>query len=277
MADTVFEAVSDYVAKAVGPLVDRIKALEERAPEKGDPGRDGTSVTLDDIRPLVDEVVAALPAAKDGQDGKSVTVDEVLPALLDEARKALAEIPAPKDGRDGEDGKSFTLDEVKALVREAVESEQAKWALDFERRAQDTLQRAIDRVPAPRDGKDGQDGRDGKDGLGFDDLQMDYDGQRTFTFSYVRGDVDKSFSFVMPLLLDRGVFKDGSEYEQGDVVTWGGSMWIAQTDTKAKPGEDTADWRLSVKKGRDGKAGDPGKPGERGLPGKDGLNGRDLR
>jgi integrin beta 3 len=80
-------------------------------------------------------------------------------------------------------------------------------------------------------------------------------------------------------VLYRGIFKEGSEYEQGDMVTWGGSTWVAQSDTKAKPG-DGEEWRLAVKKGRDGKDGDkgaPGEKGERGMPGKDGLNGRDLR
>ena len=34
----------------------------------------------------------------------------------------------------------------------------------------------------------------------------------------------------------------------------GGSVWIAQADTKAKP-DGSADWRLAVKKGRDGRDG----------------------
>lgn len=103
-----------------------------------------------------------------------------------------------------------------------------------------------------RDGADGKDGRDGIDGLGFDDLEIEHDGERTVTLSFVQGERRKDFVLKMPVMLDRGVFKDGSNYERGDAVTWAGSIWIAQKDTGAKPGEG-GDWRLAVKKGRDGK------------------------
>ncbi len=60
-------------------------------------------------------------------------------------------------------------------------------------------------------------------------------------------------SFAVPVVLDRGVFKDGTDYQRGDSVSWDGSGWICQVEsTKAKPGT-TADWRLSTKRGRDGK------------------------
>lgn len=55
-----------------------------------------------------------------------------------------------------------------------------------------------------------------------------------------------------PAVLDRGVFREVSAYERGDGVTFGGSFWIAQKDApEGKPGT-SADWRLAVKKGRDG-------------------------
>lgn len=135
-------------------------------------------------------------------------------------------------------------------------------------------------VPGPTgekgiDGKHGTDGRDGIDGLGFDDLSVTYDGERTFTLTFEKGDRVKTFPFSMPIILDRGVYAAGKTYVKGDGVTWGGSFWIAQDDTSAKPGEPGAPsraWRLAVKKGADGKE---GKPGEKGLDGKDGRNGKD--
>jgi hypothetical protein len=54
------------------------------------------------------------------------------------------------------------------------------------------------------------------------------------------------------VVLDRGVFRPGMRAEKGDGVTFGGQYFIAQRDTEAKPGE-SPDWRLSVKRGRDGK------------------------
>jgi integrin beta 3 len=53
------------------------------------------------------------------------------------------------------------------------------------------------------------------------------------------------------LTLDRGVWKSGP-YVPGDGVSLGGQFWIAQRDTTAKPGE-SEEWRLAVKRGRDGK------------------------
>ena len=37
-------------------------------------------------------------------------------------------------------------------------------------------------------------------------------------------------------------------------MTWGGSLFIAQADTEAKP-ETNDDWKLAVKRGRNGKDG----------------------
>lgn len=101
-------------------------------------------------------------------------------------------------------------------------------------------------------GEDGQDGRDGADGLGFDNMEVLHDGERGFTLRFSRGEQIVERSFSIPVVLDRGVFKSDAAYQKGDAVTWGGSMWIAQKDTSAKP-ETGDDWRLAVKRGRDGK------------------------
>jgi integrin beta 3 len=119
---------------------------------------------------------------------------------------------------------------------------------------------ALETAPAPRDGRDGRDakgidgkdGADGKDGLGFDDLSVDYDGERRLVVKFTRGDNVREFPAVLPIVIDRGVFKDGESYERGDGVTWAGSFWIAREATFSKPGDDTT-WRLAIKRGRDGK------------------------
>ena len=41
-------------------------------------------------------------------------------------------------------------------------------------------------------------------------------------------------------------------YQRGDGVTLGGSFFIAQADTTAKPGKSD-EWRLAVKRGADGR------------------------
>lgn len=182
---------------------------------------------------------------------------ELLPAPLnpsDVAKAAAALIPAPKDGE------SFTLQQVQDLVAKAVAlvplptAEQvagsldathlSKWALDFERRAQDLLQRCVDRMPTPKDGVDG---------MGFEDMTVEYDGNRTFTFAMVRDARRKAFEFKVPVMIYRGIFNEASSYDKGDVATWGGSSWVALKDSpQGKPGQ-SRDWQLIVKKGTDGR------------------------
>ena len=62
-------------------------------------------------------------------------------------------------------------------------------------------------------------------------------------------------SFTVPAMIYKDIWKDGNEYEHGDVVTWAGSSWHCQTDTTDKPGTGDT-WRLMVKRGSDGKNGD---------------------
>jgi hypothetical protein len=59
-----------------------------------------------------------------------------------------------------------------------------------------------------------------------------------------------------PGLKYHGVWLEGASYREGDVVTWGGSVFIAREATTAKPGAATAQsraWTLAVKAGRDGR------------------------
>ncbi len=123
-----------------------------------------------------------------------------------------------------------------------------------------------------KSGEPGKDGRDGVDGLGFDDLNVVHDGARRFTFRFARGDQVKEFPFTLPVVLDKGVYKAGDEYEPGDGVTYGGSFWIAQDKTQDKP-DSGKGWRLAVKRGRDGKsapeaASGPKEPIRVGVPAK---------
>ena len=67
------------------------------------------------------------------------------------------------------------------------------------------------------------------------------------------GDINEK-SFHIPSTIDKGVYSENKTYEQGDGVTYGGSYWIAQQETKSKPGTDNT-FRLAVKAGRNGKDG----------------------
>lgn len=280
-------AMGDLIREAVEPLQNQIEALQAQI--KGAPDfealvsaevdrrlaampvpRDGKDVDMAKVEAALEKAlksfedagsaaIKALPVPKDGENGTSVTLDDVRP-MLDNAVKAMTEsaalqldaavkaIAAPKDGQPGKDGTSVTLDDVSGILEMAVN----KWALEFERRAQDTIQKSLDKLVQP---KDGEPGKDGRDGLGFDDLQVEYDGEKTITLKMEKGDVVKEANIVMPIVIDKGIYKEGQTYLPGDGVTWGGSYWICKSESAAKPDSADSGWRLAVKRGRDGKDG----------------------
>lgn len=258
------------------------------------PAMDGKSVTVEDMRPLVEDAVSAavadLPVPK---DGKSIELDDVRPLVAEALAKhfeenpvrdgadadpaevarqveaAVAALPAPKDGKDGpsadevremvatavaaipapKDGKSVMVEEVVAAIaprlEDRIEAAIAKAVLDVERRAQGVLERAIAAIPAPKDGRDG---------FGLDDLSIEDDSDGTITLRFARGELVREKQIRYPRG-DRGVFREGEAYRKGDGATYGGSWWIAQKDEPAGVPGLSGDWRLAVKKGRDGKDG----------------------
>lgn len=130
------------------------------------------------------------------------------------------------------------------------------------------------------DGTNGLNGKDGLDGLGFDDIDVEHDGARHFTFKFVRGERVKTFGkFTAPSILYRDVFDPSQAYEKGDVVSYGGGMWHANEPCCGiRPDEHTKDgkraWTLCVMRGREGKKGPQGPIGERGSQGPQGTPGR---
>ena len=51
----------------------------------------------------------------------------------------------------------------------------------------------------------------------------------------------------------KGVWQPALQYKPGDLVTYDGSIFHANADTRAKPGNGSATWSLAVKRGSDGK------------------------
>ena len=279
---------------------------------RGAPGKDGDEVDVEALKAAiladVEKTVSALPKPKDGEDGKpgldGKDADPVKVAALvaAEVEKAVSALPKPKDGEDGKpgaNGEDVDTEAVASLVEVSVQKavaaipvpkdgEPGKPGADgiglagalIDRKGElvVTLTNGETKNLGPVVGKDGDPGRDGvgkdgADGLGFEDMDERLEDEgRTIVRTYRRGDVTKEFRFSLPVVLDRGVYKDAQTYQAGDGVTWAGSFWIAQKETSAKP-EGGDGWRLAVKRGRDGKDGVPGIKGERGLPGE---RGKDL-
>jgi hypothetical protein len=271
----IVSSVKEHLAREVAPLLKRIEELEARKPEPF-PDIDAKIVkamegviSSDDVKAICEQLIGAIPAPRDfdpslmeaaigekvtitlagwerPQDGKSVTVEELEPIITDRVQKAVAAIPAPKNGIDAlvamidrEGNLVFTMSDGSVKTVGQVVGKNGD---DVDMKAVETrVKELFDAWPKP------------KDGLGFDDLDVTYDGERTFKLKFARpGDV-REFEFSIPVAIYRGVFKDGDAYKQGDTVTWGGHLYHCDTDTTDKPDGEQRCWTLAVRRGRDGK------------------------
>lgn len=257
LAGTLFREVESFVDRRLKRFDEALDALERRLVEK--------MPAAPDLDNLARRAAALVPAAKDGRDADEAAILERLSKLLpaapdlddlarraaalvppappaappaidldDLARRAAALVPPPKDGR------SVELKDV----ADYLEGVAGRWQLEFERRAADVLQRAIDAIPAPKDGRDGL-------SLQQFDARMSEDG-RTVVLTLSDGERVERRELPFPVLIYRGLFKPGA-YREGDSVTYGGSLWVAKRDTSQAPGSDAADWQLAAKRGRDGR------------------------
>ena len=176
-------------------------------------------------------------------------------ARLEELEKRLDALPTPRDGAPGRDGEPGPRGEPGPMGPQGEKGADgvgmAGAVIDRDGNLVITLTNGETKMLGPVVGKDGAPGRDGADGLGFEDMSFDFDdaGRPVATFS--RGDVVKSVR--LPCIIDRGVYKPDAAYLKGDAVSYGGSLWIAQKDAPEGRPDGSPDWRLAVKKGRDGR------------------------
>lgn len=247
------------VREATAPLVERIAELEKALSDAPAPAAPEI-----DVGAIAKAAAELIPAPK---DGKSVTADDVRPILAEMVDSAVNAIPVPKDGKDGKDGtdgKDADMAELKLHLAELVkhvnlpappsvdevaavfERRFSDLTLSWERQARDTFERAVDRMPVPKDGRDALPLESFDLSLGDDD--------RTVTVKMQAGETELEKSIKLATVLDRGQFKPDGKYEKGDGVSHGSCFWIAQKDSpEGVPGMGKSDWRLAVKKGRDGK------------------------
>lgn len=234
LAAATAEIVQRHVTAAVGPLLKRIETLEGRpAPERGEKGERGEQ-------------------GPSGHGLAGAMIDRSGVLILTLSNGETREL-GPVVGRDGVDGRDGT-DGAPGLPGERGEKGEAG--------------DRGEKGPQGEAGKDGRDGlngergekgeagANGRDGFSLDDFDVRVlEDDRTIELSFASGEHSYVTTLKWPTVLDRGVFKaDRDEpYQAGDGVTWGGSYWVAQRETKAKPDSPDSGWRLAVKKGRDGK------------------------
>jgi len=261
----------------VKPMLDELvkTAVAEIPPPKdGETGKDADPIDMD----VVDSMIANAVAEK-STEIQSQLLNDTKPIIAETVKTTFAEMPRPKDGKDAD---PIDMDALQKMIDEKVES---LVAAKVEKAV------ANIHVPEPRNGEDGKDALEieilpeidheksytrgvfaiHKGGLwrsyertsgmrgwepvvdGIADIQIDYDGERGIKIITEKSSGDiVAKEFVIPLVLDRGVYKEGQAYAKNDGVTYAGSYWIAQKDAPVgKPGDSNADFRLAVKKGRD--------------------------
>jgi hypothetical protein len=285
--------VRDYVAIEVRPLHARIAELEGQlkaipAGPKGDKGDDGLSIKGDPGQ-------NGEPGPQGKQGDKGETGPQGEPGLSikgDPGEPGIA-------GRDGKDGESIHPDTVELMVRRAVDTAVAAIpkAKDGEP-GRDAIQ--IEVLPAidpqksyPRGtyalyrGGEMRANRNTTPGETIDTTEWDVVKNGVAGFDMTQADDMRTYSFVIestngtktlktfrsPVMIYREIYRDDTEYQRGDCVTYSGTVWHCCVDsTKGRTPGMNLDWKMIVKRGGDGKT----VVGPEGPKGKDGKDGRDA-
>lgn len=183
-------------------------------------GRDADPAVIDQV---VKAAVAALPSPKDGRDADPVTEEQ----LAAQVAKHLAANP-PQAGADGVGLAGAMIDRAGELVITTTKGEPVK------------LGKVV--------------GDDGRNGLSFETASGEYDAERGFVITLGAG--ERRAELVLPYMVHRGFWREGLGTKSGQSVTHDGALWIAKRDNASKPClENTEDWILGARKGRDGKDG----------------------
>ena len=257
-AGTLGADLAAMVKAQFGPVLARIEermgALEKRidaipAPKDGKDADPASVAALvaDSVRSDLEAIRASIPKA----------IEPVMPdveGMVKEAvAKAIDAIPAPEAGKPGVGVAGALIDREGELVLTLSNGETKALGKVVGKDADPVqlpdipamVKAAVAEIPRPKDGVDG---------VGFDDMSIEHDGERSITLRFVRGEKVVEKTIAVPVMLDRGVYRAGQAYEKGDAVTFGGSVWVAQAETAEKPGTGSG-WRLAVKAGRNGSDG----------------------
>lgn len=260
---TAISARVDALEKRIGELPTELKGETGEPGEKGQPGETGAQGEQGPQGPAgaVGEQGAKGDAGDPGDPGAKGDHGEkgevgapgkdwdmaAARIIIEEAvKKSVAEIVV----KDGEDGRDAIELEILSAIKDGKRYERGTWA----RHAGGLVRAFRDTDPITDAGLQACGWEVMVNGLQEADI-VQGDDLRSFVAGFRLTDgavVHKTF--VLPVVLDRGVFKVGNDYQRGDSVSWDGSTWIAQEAVeKADQRPMPPLWRLSVKRGSDGK------------------------
>lgn len=268
LASQVVESLRQHVERATAPLLVRIAKMEElqAATQAAQTALTTLQAEVQQLRqqkPLQGEKGEPGPAGQPGPQG--------------ERGDPGAEGQPGRDGRDGEPGR----DALQIDVLETVDPQRRYARGTFAHYRGGIVHAVRTTEPLPADGDMAAAGwrviLNGVHGLAVqlaDDL-------RTVSVGLAHTDGSTTTKTVqVPAMIYRGIWREedaaAGAYTAGDVVTLGGSTWVARTATTEKPADGATSWQLAVKKGRDGRDGLRGEKGERGAEGRPGQDATQL-
>jgi hypothetical protein len=262
--------------------IEQIKALVSAAVAEIPPPTNGKDADIAEIKAIIQQEVAALPKPADGKDADPEQIEKLVNA-------AFAKIPPPQNGKDAdlEIVKGFIQQEVQNIPAPKVES----FTLEqVEKMVADAVAAAIANIPPAKDGEDGKDalaiqilpaidesksyprgtfalhkngtwrayqktvGMKGWEctqvGIAEIDIEMLDDRTLSIKTMLSNGETQEK-TLKLKNIKYKGVVAEGATYEEGDFVTWGGSIWHCDEPTSERPREGHKSWTLAVKKGRD--------------------------
>jgi hypothetical protein len=212
IADGVFKAVEAKISKALEPVLARLEALEAKE---------------------VPEAASII---------RTILAGEELATLVNlEVTEAVSQIPAPKDGAPGEKGEPG---------RDGVGLAGA--LIDRDGNLVVTLANGEAKNLGQVVGKDGTPGKDGADGIGFESLEVSFDGEN-IVHEYKSASRTVTQKFPIQVMKHIGFWREGVEAKSGNLTSHAGSLWYCLNDTKSRPSYESADWILSARKGQDGR------------------------
>lgn len=165
---------------------------------------------------------------------------EIMRGEIDAAIRERLQAPEPEP---------VNVEAILQAMNPMIEAAIARAVLDVERRSQGVLERAIDRMPRPKDGEDG------KDGVYVEDFDVAQNERQVIIGVKLSDGQVFSRELRLEYPIYRDVFQSGRIYEKADQVTYSGSTFIATRNTTGKEVPEKSDaWKLVTKRGQNGKS-----------------------
>lgn len=233
-----YEKIKFMIDQSVSSAVSSIVIPVPENGKDGVDGKDGKSLNIEDIRPIIQEVVEKIEIPKP----ETVDYGKVNAIIYESVKSAISsiEIPKPENGKDGVDGRDAYDIEIEPHINEKEQYERGTFATH-----KGGLWRAYERTHGMR----------GWECIvaGISDFDVEYDGERKAVIKITKSTGETVEKEVrIPAIIGKGVWREGMKCEPGDYVQLSGSIWRCKAETDARPTDNSDHWEVAVKRGGTG-------------------------